>query len=396
MSYSGVVCSITTTKHPNADRLQLGSCLGHTVVVGLDTCTGDIGVYFPPDGQLSEEYCTANGLMKAQGGYMEANRRVRAMKLRGVNSDGLWMPLDSLALAGYDAPPSLGIEIGEPICCRYETPATIRARQQVKQNKGCWIPEYLFPKHHATLRLDKCDERTLSAPCTRVYVTEKLHGTSHRLGHIKIPHTPSRWELFRAFLRGIPAPIHTMVEVQGTRNTVLDAKDRGWRWRYMSYLLAEDELVYGEIVGYEEDSTLVMKTADVAKVPELMDQFGPGMKFRYGCKPGENRFYIYRIVQHGLELTWEQMVRRCAQLGLELVPLLDVVETKSLEWLMEHCESWAELASRLDASHMMEGVVVRIESFEGIQVYKHKSFNFKQLEGHTKSDDTYVDMEEIV
>lgn len=51
-------------KHPNADRLQLGDCFGNTVCVSLDFFEGQIGVYFPTDGQLSEEFCEQHNLVR--------------------------------------------------------------------------------------------------------------------------------------------------------------------------------------------------------------------------------------------------------------------------------------------------------------------------------------------
>ena len=39
--------------HTNADRLQILRVFEEDVIVGLDTHVGDVGVYFPVDGQLS-------------------------------------------------------------------------------------------------------------------------------------------------------------------------------------------------------------------------------------------------------------------------------------------------------------------------------------------------------
>jgi len=54
-------------------------------------------------------------------------------------------------------------------------------------------------------------------------------------------------------------------------------------------------------------------------------------------------------------------------------------------------------ASTLDDTHIREGVVVRVEKANGtIKAYKHKSNEFKILEGIMKTSDDYVDAEEIV
>lgn len=91
-------------KHSNADRLLCGECFGNTVIVGLDTKPEELGVYFPVDGKLGTEYAVKNDLLrrkdengKPAGGYLDSEKRnIKALKLRGEKSDGLFMPLSSL------------------------------------------------------------------------------------------------------------------------------------------------------------------------------------------------------------------------------------------------------------------------------------------------------------
>ena len=89
--------------HNNADKLQLATFFGETVIVGLDTKIGDIGIYFPCDLQLSEEYCDVNDLCRKRAdgtdgkGYLERDKRnIKAISLRGEKSYGLYAPLTSL------------------------------------------------------------------------------------------------------------------------------------------------------------------------------------------------------------------------------------------------------------------------------------------------------------
>ena len=59
--YSAYVTKIKNIrKHPNANRLNLGECFGNTVVIGKDYNEETLYIYFPTDGQLSEEYATIN------------------------------------------------------------------------------------------------------------------------------------------------------------------------------------------------------------------------------------------------------------------------------------------------------------------------------------------------
>lgn len=50
--------------------------------------------------------------------------------------------------------------------------------------------------------------------------------------------------------------------------------------------------------------------------------------------------------------------------------------------------------SVLDPTHIREGIVLRVESNQGIEHIKNKSWWFGVLEGYIKSDDSYIDLEE--
>ena len=105
MAYCGYITRLKNVRrHSGADRLLLAECFGNQVIVSTDYTEGQLGVYFPSDGQLCQEYCEINNLLRKKdengnniGGYMDERRRVTAVKLRGEKSDGLFMPLTSLA-----------------------------------------------------------------------------------------------------------------------------------------------------------------------------------------------------------------------------------------------------------------------------------------------------------
>ena len=102
-------------KHPNADRLVLADVFDSTVVVGANSTDGDVVIYFPCDGQLSVDYCKENDLVRRKdengnnvGGFLDPDKRnVKAIKLRGERSDGLVMPLNSVAYINEDLPNQL-------------------------------------------------------------------------------------------------------------------------------------------------------------------------------------------------------------------------------------------------------------------------------------------------
>ena len=117
-------------KHSNADRLQIATIFSQSVIVDMKTKVGDLGIYFPTDLQLSEEYCNKNNLVRRFdengnniGGYLDPDKRnIRAMKLRGEKSEGLFMPLESLAYTGetkFSVGDKIDVLNGHEICKKY-------------------------------------------------------------------------------------------------------------------------------------------------------------------------------------------------------------------------------------------------------------------------------------
>ena len=81
--YQGYVVEIKDLKvHPNADKLQIATVFGLTVITGLDVKVGNIMVYFGTDGRLGKNYCNKNNLIRKKdengkdiGGYLEERKR---------------------------------------------------------------------------------------------------------------------------------------------------------------------------------------------------------------------------------------------------------------------------------------------------------------------------------
>ena len=115
--------------------------------------------------------------------------------------------------------------------------------------------------------------------------------------------------------------------------------------------------------------------------------------------------YVYKIAivnEDGVawELSWPEVVRRCGELGLAHVPHLTgpvsltdaTVVYGSLKTLVE---GLTEGPSTLDPTQIREGVVVRIESKQGISHVKNKSHVFGILEGYIKESDAFIDPEDV-
>lgn len=104
MTNAAIIVKLSNVrKHPNADKLQLASALGYTVVVGLEIKSGDLGIYFPDGTRIGPEFAAANNLVRLKdeagnniGGMFDNNRRVRTIKLRG-DQDSLLRHVEELS-----------------------------------------------------------------------------------------------------------------------------------------------------------------------------------------------------------------------------------------------------------------------------------------------------------
>lgn len=441
MSYEAIIARIgNLRKHPNADRLQLGTVVGNQVVVGLSTRDGDLGVFFPCDGVLSEEFVLANDLYSESGlakaglkprdgqrfGFFDHHRRVKAQKFRGEKSDGFWCPLSYFDyLLNIGGLPSYLVEkkhnvqegftfselLGHKICEKWETQATKNVKQaklgkKQRENK-------CFPKHDVTKQF-KYVARHL--PTQGVfYITEKLHGTSGRYGYILDTVELPRWKQYLQLLLPKLFQTSTYRYLNGSKNVILEnSTGEGYygtnEFRYKAVdrvSLHKGEVIYFELVGYMNDQTMIMPPHEIKDdVKYLKAKYGDKMCYCYGCTPGESDIYVYKIVRmnedgNGVELSWEQIKGRCKELGLKHVPELARyvpeigTDDRDVQAKIEELVSkFTDGVSVVDPNHIREGVVLRIESEQGIEYVKNKSWEFKVLEGIIKSDENYVDLEE--
>jgi hypothetical protein len=412
VSYQGIVTTIATEPHPNADRIKIGKCHGFTVVVGLDTQDGALGVYFPEGGRFSPRMLTENKLLKSQGGYFDENGRIRAQKFRGVKSEGIWLPLTCLDwTASFGTIPTrnpgdlIDTFNGELICEKYFTPATLRATQSSgkKQKKG-ETPWFRKQPDTPQLRfvIDQIPDGSL------IYFTEKLHGTSGRFG-LSLETVPNPW--WRRMLR--LSERTRWKKLVGSKNVILTDNPTGGYYEDESFRsidlpLHKGETLYYEIVGYTTTGGAIMASQPV-KDPELRAKYGERMEYRYGCLPAQHEVYVYRITRTNedgvvTELPWAQVKGRCQELGVKHCPEITWaggnggvwVQFADLGMLQEMCDQLYEGPSTIDQSHIREGIVLRIEEPNGrIWFTKHKSYDFKVLEGIIKEDVNYVDREEV-
>lgn len=424
MTYAAYVTRITNVrKHSNADRLQIGECFGNQVVIGLDTVEGEVGIYFPTDGQLMPEFLEANNLIakvdeqgNRTGGFFDEKGRVRTQKFRKEKSDGFWCPLSYLDyIGGGLVVPEIGTPFtsisGHQICQKYVSQKTRVLAYEKKKTPKTSYP--LFFEHHDTEQLEyNMNDLKEGNVLT---ITEKLHGTSQRTGHsVELKRTALGNFINGIFKREVIKPQKEYKYVCGTRHTVIksfenysgfnggiERETRQEAHEAFVNKLHKGETIYYEIVGFFKDGTPIMAGADNKKIAdkEFTKKWGKETVFSYGCPLNSSAVYVYRITmvnEDGIEVDydWAALIKRCAELNVKPVPYITTLVYDgngfNLLGLIEKTIDNKE--SILCPAHIMEGVVVRINGTKW-KAYKKKSFQFRVLEGHIKDTGT-VDVEE--
>lgn len=249
-----------------------------------------------------------------------------------------------------------------------------------------------------------------------------IHNTSGRIGHVQMNRLPTTIEKIAKFF-GAKIDTKTWEYLNGTRRVVLsenkgtqfhDPTIRDTALKLFQGNLRKGETAYFEIVGYESTGASIMPSVDTTKMNDkaFTKKYGDKMAFSYGQEPTECSVYVYRMTfanedGQSIDYAWEDVVKRCNELGIKTVPhivtfTLDELEAITgkfderdlQEYFSNTIETLGSGASVLDQTHIKEGVCVRIEGGLVNKTFKYKSFEFKLLEGIIK-DSGVVDTEEV-
>lgn len=458
--YNVYVCKVKNIRPAeNADRLNACEVFDITTIVDKSVNENDLYIYFPTDGQISEEYGKANDLFRRKdengndaGGFIDpVKRNIGAICLRGNRSEGLLMPLSSLSSFGDISPLKEGDIVstfnGHVIAEKYiprgknKSAEVARGTRDTKSAKKHRIKYPFFAEHIDTPQLRF--NMDMFKPGDIICLTEKVHGTSSRNAYQTtiigekgffltklIAHSnwlPKKW---RVSAQSHLTPKTEMRYLIGTRRTVLtnnstggfygnDDFRRAWSERFKGKLLPNEEC-FGEIAGFYKDNyggaVPIMSRGDNTKTKDkqFIKQYGKTTTFSYGCTEtgyytyGDgtheerplNRYFIYRMTYTTpegvvIEYPWDLVKRRAEEMGFETVPELERFIYTTEEDFLARIEKYEDIPSTIDASHIIEGVVVRRLNGTRFDVAKDKSYNFKVLENLIKVDAEMPDMEEI-
>lgn len=396
-SYAATVVTISEV-HPfeGSDNIVGTNLFGFQAIVGVGTQPGERGLFFPAETQLSQEFCYENNLHqhgnlnKDEGakGYLGDNRRVRAIRLRGNRSDCLFMPLSSLSyIKGFDPNElqdgdTFDVIGDHPICNKYVIKRT-KKEQRIEKNKDKFIrvDKKFLPEHYDSDQWYKYHQAVPDE--ATVIVTQKLHGTSIRVGNTVVSRKLTLADRL-AKLIGAKVQPTEMDYVFGSRKVIKDINNPNQNHFYstdiwtdegkkLEGLIPENFLVYGELIGWTPNGTPIQKNYTYQVPPQTCD------------------LYVYRVAfvnAQGMvvDLSWDQVREFCKDRNLRTVPELwrgpkkDFVAEEYIDRNYHAGEGFTQAVPLGDESPCDEGVCIRVDGLapyilkaKGPLFYEHET-----------------------
>lgn len=398
-NYSATVVEIKTiVPLANCDNVVSVPIFGFSAIVGKEVKEGDVGIVFPAETQLSDSFCYENNLYrhkeknkdKTQAGYIEDNRRVRAVKFRGNTSSCLFMPLTSLDYA-LDKKDTLkiGDEFdklnGYDICNKYEVVKRVGRGQNQQTKKESRVDAMYMPEHYSTENFYKnAFALDQSLDCI---VTQKIHGTSIRIGNTIVKRKKSIADRLASFI-GAKIKQTDYDYIYGSRKVIKDISNPDQLHYYatdiwtdegqkLKGLIPKNFLVYAELIGWTKDGAELQKN------------------YNYGIEKNTAELYVYRVAvvnEDGFvaDLSWDMVKEFCTQRGIKYVPELfrcklsyltdnEFAETKKL-MDVRYFDTYKQALGLGEKQDLVdEGICIRIEGLVP-QIFKAKAPKFLEHE----------------
>lgn len=424
-------------KHPNADRLQGFIIDGSRIWTDMTRATGDVGVYFPLECKLNVDLLMRLNLYKhgdknadkTVKGYFEDSGRVKALRLRGEPSEGLFLTLEEV-IQGLgeenvdidDVGTEFNIWNDQIICEKYvpqrsKGSSTPHQNQPRKKRQSRLVDEQ-FRFHEDTSQLKKNLHKI--CPDDMISITYKLHGTSFVVAKVLTKRKLTLWQKLRKsrFARffGVKAQIKeeeydTIYSSRGViKNEYFDKLNRHYYgvdlWGDIKDVLHDKAIkgltFYGEAVGYTSTGGSIQSNYDYGYMRPDGHGYTEGINFG---------IYIYRITLTNvdgqkIELSWAQIKEYCDKYGIKYVP--ELFYGRAVDWqghLNPRGNDWSDkFLADLTAVYLekdctmckdsipAEGIVVRKDELFSFNAYKLKSFRFLEKET-AQLDKGEVDLE---
>jgi len=410
-------CSVVEIKGvfpiEGADKIQRCNVNGNDVVISKDIKIGDKMLYFVSGTRLNSDYCKYNNLLdkaefnidSTKKGFISYKQfRIKAIKLKGIISDGMLMPLDSLDAFHLDLKKNVKVgdeftDIGDySLCEKYFVPVRNsnpggKAPKQPKRISR--LVENQFFLHGDTDNLRKNIHKI--NPNDIIGIHYKKHGTSFVAGNILVKKNLKWYERLAKRL-GLDI-VDTQYDIvyssrKVVKNEYLNTETGAGYYgediwgevaKEIGHLIPKNWTLYGEILGYTSSGAYIQQDFD------------------YGCEQGKHKFYVYKISVVNSDgkliyLTDKQIEEYCEKVGLlykdtfiyygKAYALFSKLIGKSKnkdfdleEWQNKFLELLEKEYNEKDCYMCTnkvpeEGVIIRIEKTFEYEAYKLKSKRF--------------------
>lgn len=401
-NYCATIVKVKETRPlEKCDNLVGVDIFGYNVITSKGFDTDALHVLFTTETQLSDAFLKRNNLYSSEllnanpkvKGYIGANGRVRAIKLRGHPSNAMLMPISSLPVnpALLKEGDKFNSIDGRVVCSKYEAkkPAENLGKNKTRgaEKKYERVDGRGFPQHFDTEQYLRNEFKY--AESDKLIITQKLHGTSVRFGNVVTRIKPT---LLDKILRRQRTEYDVLA---GSRRVVKDLKSEkefnhyyataeGSKDVFNSALdtikdkIPKDVMLYAEIVGYNWESEI---------------QKG----YTYGYKENQFGVYVYRITSmksggFSVDWGWETIKAWCKENGVLYVPELEVIDKADLDisfytdknlYSIATEPAWNvfnEMPIEVGEGKVDEWICIRREGFPTPYVTKYKSPAFYEYE----------------
>jgi RNA ligase (TIGR02306 family) len=272
--------------HPHADRLDVATVMGATVVVPRGEFTkGQKVIFFPPDILLPEQVGRDLGVSKYlkhatyPGGVWKTQCRVASCRLRGQPSFGFIVDINKV-FWDADALLPFGTDVSAYFqAVKYEPPQKIPAGEEA--------PEH--PAFHKYTDIENFYRYPDAIPeGMEVRITEKIHGTNCRVGLVAMG--GGAFE----FMAG---------------SHKINRKQGGVYWEPL-----QDESILRLLTHLCAEQFTVILFGEI---------YGPGIQdLDYGIPKGERAFRVFDASIDGIYMNWDELEAVCEIYDILTVPLL--------------------------------------------------------------------------
>ena len=361
--------SFTPHPDPETTKLKLAHVDGFNIVVGIDSEPG-IYIYFPTSCEINPQllaygnlyrHTEKNNKPEAKAGFFEDNGRVKAIKLRGVVSEGFlmdWTLFHNFIVenTNKEIEPDINTEFDSIedsgksfwICKKYivqtmiKSPKESRYQKQVKRFNRVIDTQFRF--HYETSQLRKIP--TFIKSDDLISVSSKWHGTSMVSAYVLCKKSKPWWKFWQKETDLIYDYLYSSRSV--IKNADYNPKHSGgfygvdiWYYanEYIKPFLQKGMTIYSEIVGFLPNGGYIQKNYDYGCIPPKNEQdYKPEINFKVR---------IYRITLTNVdgqvhEFSAREVQQWCKTNGLIPVEELYYGYAKDLYKDLNEQEHWQE------------------------------------------------------